>query len=97
MENTKIKGFEELIIWQESFKLSVEIYSLLKECKDFSLKDQIQRSAVSIPSNIAEGYERTNKEFVHFLVISKGSCAELRTQLYIAREIGLIESNKLKH
>ncbi len=93
-----IEKFEDLNVWQESVQLSIKLYSLLKDCKDFSLRDQIQRSSVSIASNIAEGFERTNKEFIHFLLIAKGSCAELRTQLFIAKEINLItieESEKL--
>ena len=70
----------------------MQIYQALANCRDFGLKDQMTRAAVSIPSNIAEGYERgTNAEFIRFLNIAKGSAAELRTQLYIAKEIGVIE------
>jgi four helix bundle protein len=87
----KIKTFEDLDVWQASLKLSIELYKLLKNCNYYSLKDQIQRSATSIPSNIAEGFERTNKEFIHFLQIAKGSCSELQTQLFIAKEIHIIE------
>ncbi len=66
-------------------QLCVDVYALLKDCRDYSFRDQIQRSAVPVPSNIAEGFERqTDKEFVQFLFIAKGSCAELRTQLYLA-------------
>jgi four helix bundle protein len=65
--------------------LSVRVYEVLRGCKDFGLKDQMTRAAVSIPSNIAEGAERDSKaEFIHFLHIAKGSAAELRTQVYIA-------------
>ncbi|MGD0341698.1 MAG: four helix bundle protein [Bacteroidales bacterium] len=59
-----IEKFEDLNVWQESVQLSIELYSLLKDCKDYSLRDQIQRSSISIASNIAEGFERTNKEFI---------------------------------
>ena len=85
-ENTKtIKGFEDLEVWKNAMQLVVVIYAEFKENKDYGFKDQIQRAAVSIPSNIAEGYERqTNKEFIQFLYIAKGSSAELQTQLYIA-------------
>nr|WKN38924.1 four helix bundle protein [Tunicatimonas sp. TK19036] len=87
-----VKRFEDREVWQESFNLSVVLYKLLSECKDFGLRDQMQRSAVSIPSNIAEGFERSmNKEFIHYLHIAKGSCAELRTQLYIAQEIKTLD------
>ena len=89
---TKIQKFEDLEVWKEGVRLSVEIYKSLGECKDYSLRDQIQRSAVSIPSNISEGFERKgNKEFIQFLYIAKGSCSELRTQLYIAAETMSIE------
>lgn len=97
MRSDKIYRFEDLEVWQTSMKLVVKIYDLLKDSRDFGIRDQIQRSAVSIPSNIAEGYDRkTNKEFVYFLHIAKGSCSELRTQLYLASEIGTIpkESGK---
>ena len=71
--------------------MAVRIYGALKGSRDFGLKDQMTRAAVSIPSNIAEGYDRgTNPEFIRFLNIAKGSAAELRTQLYIAKEIGEI-------
>ena len=85
----KIEKFEDLDVWKRSMRLSVEIYKQLSGCKDYGLKNQIQRSSVSIPSNISEGYDRnSNKEYINFLYYARGSCAELRTQLYIAQEIG---------
>jgi four helix bundle protein len=88
----KITKFEDLDAWKISMRLTVKIYELMRDCRDFGFKDQIQRAAVSIPSNIAEGFERqTNKEFIHFLFIAKGSCGELRTQLYLAKELKYIE------
>ena len=91
-ENIKvIKGFEDLEVWKTAMQLVVEVYALFKQNKDFGFRDQIQRAAVSIPSNIAEGYERqTNKEFVQFLYIAKGSSGELQTQLYIAIKLEYI-------
>ena len=93
MEN-KYQSFEDLVIWKEGLQLSIDIYVALDSNRDYGLKDQIQRSSVSVPSNIAEGFEReTDKEFIRFLYIAKGSCAELRTQLYIlkARKINTVE------
>jgi four helix bundle protein len=85
---TKIEKFEDFIAWQKARKLTREIYgttNLPKFSKDFGLKDQIRRAAVSIMSNIAEGFERGRaSEFHQFLSIAKGSCAELRSQLYVA-------------
>ncbi len=73
----------------------MRLYELLSDCRDFALRDQMQRAAVSIASNIAEGKERNSvAEFNRFLNISKGSAAELRTQLYIAKEINLIAPDK---
>lgn len=82
--------FEDLEVWKRGCRLAVDVYEALKTSKDWGLRDQMQRSAVSIPSNIAEGYERTTKDFIRFLVIAKGSCAELRTQAYIAARTKLI-------
>ena len=91
----KIERFEDLEVWKKSVRLSIQLYKELKGCKDFGFRDQIQRAAVSIASNIAEGYERnTNKEYIQFLHIAKGSCGELRTQLYIAGELGIIPKEK---
>lgn len=94
MDN-KIEKFEDLNVWQISMGLSVEIYKLLQDCKDFGLRDQMQRSSVSIPSNIAEGYERnSNKEFIRFLYIAKSSSGELRTQLYLSQKIRIISKSE---
>ena len=88
---TKIETFEDLRIWQEAVLICKEVYENLKECRDYGFRDQIQRAAVSIPSNIAEGFERqTNKEFIQFLYIAKGSCGELRSHLYLANEFKYI-------
>ncbi len=85
-------NFQELRVWQLAKELAVRIYKLtqtLSFSKDFGLKDQIQRSAVSVPSNIAEGDElETDKQSIRHFYIAKGSSAELLTQLIIAEEIG---------
>jgi len=86
------QSFEELAVWQRARKLAVRVYQVLRGCGDYGLKDQMTRAAVSIASNIAEGAERNSKpEFRQFLGIAKGSAAELRTQLYIAADIHVIE------
>jgi len=85
------QSFEDLEVWQRGCRLTVDIFKAFASCKNFSFKDQIQRAALSIPSNIAEGSERgSSRDFAHFLNIAKGSCGELRTQLYIARKLELI-------
>lgn len=95
-----IEKFEEIEVWKLSMELSSDIYRLTNTelfSKDFGLKDQIRRSAVSIPSNISEGYERDSKnQFVYFLVIAKGSCGELRTQLKISRMLNYINEEEYK-
>ena len=92
------KNFEELEVWKLAMELCTEIYSLTNTdffSKDFALKDQIRRSAISIPSNISEGYEREGiNQFVYFLVIAKGSCGELRTQLKIANTLNYINEKE---
>jgi four helix bundle protein len=83
-----VKNFEDLNVWKEARQLTQEIYRMTKTekfFKDFSLRDQIRRAAISIMSNIAEGFERGgNQEFCQFLYVAKGSCGEVRAQLYIA-------------
>jgi len=89
-------NFQKLRVWQLAKKLAVEIYRLTsntKLAKDFGLKDQMQRSAVSVASNIAEGDELgSDKQSIRYFYISKGSVAELTTQLIIANEIGYIDN-----
>jgi len=88
MPTGRIDKFEDLIAWQKARELTRNIYRTTKIgefLKDFGLRDQIRRASVSIMSNIAEGFERGGRsEFHQFLVIAKGSCAELRSQLYVA-------------
>ena len=87
------KKFEDLYVWQKARELVKEIYLITskKQFSDFSLKDQIRRAAVSVMSNIAEGFERgTKEELIYFLYIAKGSCSEVRAQTYIAKDINMI-------
>jgi four helix bundle protein len=85
------QSFEDLEVWQRGSRLSVDIFRVFEKCRKYSLKDQVERAGLSIPSNIAEGAERgSTKDFARFLNFSKGSCAELRTQLYIARKLALL-------
>ena len=84
-------SFKDLQVWQRSKALAVLVYRALKECRDFGLRDQMQRAAVSVPSNIAEGCERSPKDFARFISISIGSSSELRTQAYIAQDLNVID------
>ena len=90
----KIERYEDFIAWQKARKLTASIYRVTSEgsfARDFGLKDQIRRAAVSSMSNLAEGFERGRPaEFHQFLSVAKGSCAELRTQLYVALDVGYI-------
>ena len=87
----KFERFEDIIAWQKSKELVLSIYPCFKESLDHSFKNQIQRASVSIMNNIAEGFERkTNKEFTRYLFIAKGSCAEVRSMLYLALELKYI-------
>jgi len=91
----KYQHFEDLEIWKEGMDICKVVYVLLKDCKDYGLKDQMQKAAVSIPSNIAEGYERNGaKEKQQFMYIAKASCGELRTQIYLAISLNYIDSEK---
>ena len=90
-------SFEDLDIWQRGCRVAVRIYEVLKGCKDYGLKDQMTRSAVSIASNVAEGAERdSTAEFIRFLHIAKASSAELRTQVYIAQRIKVLSDQVQK-
>jgi len=95
----KVQRFEDLIAWQKARELVVSVYALTREgdfSKDFGLRDQIQRASVSIMSNLAEGFERGSRpDFHRFVVIAKASCAEVRSQLYIAADIGYINEQQL--
>jgi len=93
----RIERFEDLIAWQKARQLTKRIYGISKSgefLRDFGLRDQIRKSSVSVMSNVAEGFERGGRaEFHQFLVIAKGSCAELRSQLYVALDVEYIDAN----
>ncbi len=92
----RVERFEELKIWQKAVEIALDIFKIsdvgpLKS--DFSTKDQIRRSALSISSNIAEGFEyNSHLEFLRFLKYAKGSAGELRSQLFILQKLDLIEA-----
>jgi len=96
MSTGKIERFEDLIAWQKARELTKNIYKITRQGefkKDFGLRDQIRRASVSVMSNIAEGFERGGRsEFHQFLVIAKGSCAELKSHLYVALDADYIDA-----
>ena len=85
----RIERFEDIEAWKEARELVKIVYCIFKDIKDFGFKDQIQRSAVSIMSNIAEGFDRgSNKEFIKFLIIARASTSEVKSLLYVAVDAG---------
>lgn len=97
----QVYSFEELVIWKEARKIINEVYSLLKDNRDFDFKSQLNRAAISIMNNIAEGFERNrnssdSKQFKNFLNISYGSCGEVRSMLYLAEDLEYINSTNAK-
>jgi four helix bundle protein len=92
------QSFEDLEVWQRGCRLAVDVFKPFATCRNFTMQDQVQRASLSVPSNVAEGYERnSNKEFVRFLNIAKGSCGELRTQLYISRKLDFLNKADFDH
>lgn len=90
-----IEKFEDIIAWQKAKELTLLIYAVFKDSKDFGFRDQMQRASVSIMNNIAEGFERRgDKEFKHFLFIAKGSCGEVRSMLYLALSLGYMDKKQ---
>jgi four helix bundle protein len=87
--------YEDLDVWKRSARLSVTLYQETRELRDYGFRDQLTRSGLSIPSNIAEGYERdSDAEIARFLTIAKGSSGELRTQILIGMEAGYLPREK---
>ncbi len=96
----KIESHKDLIVWQKSLELVERIYQLTKEFpKDelYGLTSQMRRAAITIPTNITEGYQRNYiKEYIQFLYISKSSASELETQFIIAKRLGLVDGKKIQ-
>jgi four helix bundle protein len=94
----KVSRFEDLFVWQKAKTLCIEVYRTTARgrlSQDFGLRDQMQRAAVSVMSNIAEGFDRNSRaEFARFLSIARGSSGELRSQLYVARELEYIDDEQ---
>ena len=95
-----IQRFEDIVAWQKARELVDKVYKLTSEDKfsrDFVLKDQIRRAAISVMSNIAEGYARqTNREFIQFLYIARGFASETKSQLYVALDLGYISKEEFE-
>lgn len=88
-----IHKFEDILSWQKSRILVLSVYKLFEKHKDFGFRNQIERAAVSVMNNIAEGFERkTNNEFRYFLFVAKGSVAEVRSMLYLAKDLNKISN-----
>jgi len=101
MENRKITSYKELEIWKLSKKIAVDIFSVTQnfpKSQVFVMASQMQRAAISIPSNIAEGRSRNSlKEFIQFLHIAQGSKAELETQIFISQDVGLLNKGEAEN
>lgn len=93
----RIYKFEEIQSWQKAKELTIGVYKNFSDNKDYGFKDQIQRASVSVMNNIAEGFERqTNKEFIRYLYIAKGSGGEVRSMLYLAKEFNYISDEQFE-
>lgn len=91
----KIEKIEDILAWQKSKHLTLLIYRIFRDNKDYGFRDQIQRASVSIMNNIAEGFERRgDKEFKYFLSVAKGSCGEVRSMLYLAYELKYVSKKE---
>jgi four helix bundle protein len=94
-EAMKFERFEDILAWQKARVLVDKVYGTFENSKDWGFNDQIQRAAVSIMNNIAEGFEKkSNADFVKFLYISKGSCGEVRSMLYVALDLHKISQTQ---
>jgi four helix bundle protein len=93
-----VEKFEDLICWQKARELTRAVYKALANCRDYGFRDQIQRAAVSVMSNIAEGFERgTRQEFLNYLFIAKGSAGEVRAQIYVGYDAGHFNIETFKY
>ena len=93
----RIERFEDVVAWQKAKEQSLQVYRYFESSRDFGFRDQVQRASVSVMNNIAEGFERqTNIEFRQFLFIAKGSCAEVRSMLYLAADLKMIDEVKFQ-
>ena len=94
----KIESFEDLLVWQKGMEVVKQVYLISREgdlCRDFALRDQLRRAAISISTNIAEGFERASrKEYLSFLNYAKGSSGEVRSLLNVAAELGYLEQSQ---
>ena len=91
-----IKTFEDVVAWQKGRELYVSLYKQFRSSRDFTYRDQLLRATLSISNNIAEGFDRgTNKELRQFLIIARGSAAEVRSMLWVAEDLGLIHAKDL--
>ena len=94
----KIESFEDLLVWQKGMEIVKQVYLISREgelCRDFALRDQLRRAAISIPTNIAEGFERSSrKEYLNFLNYAKGSTGEVRSLLNVASDLGYLEPSQ---
>ncbi len=94
----KINKFEDILSWQKSKTLVLTVYKLFEKHKDFGFKNQIERASVSVMNNIAEGFERkSNNEFKYFLFVAKGSCGEVRSMLYLAKDLNKISEKDFQN
>lgn len=100
MASRTVQRFEDLVAWQRGMDLAVHIYELSRRgqfARDFALCDQIHRAGISVPANIAEGFERGSRaEFHRFLSIAKGSCGETRTHIHLAHRLGYLDDEVAK-
>lgn len=100
MSEIRNKGFEQIIAWQKARVLNKKVYQITLIAdfnKDFGLRDQIRRASISITSNIAEGYGRgSDREFIYFLNVAQASSYEVRSQLYLALDVGYINQQQFE-